>query len=967
LQLAAQHMNSPPLLDPLPLADRPVIARALAKAADQRFPSCRELVEALFKAQADSTSSAGLGRSAPIARTIDSPTPGIRRVTPPATDSSEEDLLNQKTIANFSLQRKSALAPADQQHADDRLSTTSNPLARPKAHLRPTLFLGVGGLAGLTLRSLRQKLTRHFGSLSAVPIFRFLQIDTDRSGLRTWQQGLEGDMADPEESLLLPLYRPEHYRAEAKDLLRWLDRRRLYGIPRSLLTEGIRPLGRLAFATNSADWSARVRDGLQTITSPEAKAAAVDVTGLTLRSDAPRVFLVAGINGGTGGGMLVDMGRELREILGDLDLSWEGLCAMMIHASGDKPGEVDLARVNAYATLTELNHFSRKDSDHASEWPPASEMAEESEAPFHDCYLLHLGEHLSQSEINAGTESLAEYLYLDTAAGAGDFLDHYRQATRKNDRDSATDLQLRTCGVSKLAFPRHAIAHLATPSLCRQLLRRWLQAGGPALEESFKAAALRQAAAAGLEAQSLVDRLHALVRDLWDEEPDKYLQRNLTDWLHEVGPLQRENGRDFVLTQLLAKIADIVGHDTPGAANSYEPKPVEVAIRNEAQELAAKVKQEVVLWLSAQVDGHKGRLQVVDYAARCLLQQLTFLIESATYLLEQGRKNQKFLRVELADADFSAGGSSSRWLGLSRRPPAKNDPMPRLMETCRLRLKQLVLENVIAIFRAVSNDILKFKQELGLIRVKLEHLADTFADQEAARKATAGSDGGATWLTWLFPKGQSSVLAAVEALRGQMETELLPAFEDELCSEVLKPPAGFWSLLDRQSDRLDKLRSQMESRARAAVLGALQQINAAGLFLESDSASAVSERVLAGHIQGAAPQFMTPDSWHHLVMALPRGRASEQLKAMIAAACPGEPTTTIPSDGDVVLCFEATHLNLGVIAGSFGSGEKEFYNVARQAMTRTDVSWSLLAQEPSCATVVTENSLSPHHVLARNG
>src|SRR5262249_52995644 len=47
LQLALQHTSAPPLLDALPPADRPAIARSLAKSPEQRFSSCRELLEAL--------------------------------------------------------------------------------------------------------------------------------------------------------------------------------------------------------------------------------------------------------------------------------------------------------------------------------------------------------------------------------------------------------------------------------------------------------------------------------------------------------------------------------------------------------------------------------------------------------------------------------------------------------------------------------------------------------------------------------------------------------------------------------------------------------------------------------------------------------------------------------------------------------------------------------------------------------
>src|SRR5438105_15506516 len=43
MQLSIQHTRGRPLLDPLPAHDRPVIARALAKVPEQRYPTCRQL------------------------------------------------------------------------------------------------------------------------------------------------------------------------------------------------------------------------------------------------------------------------------------------------------------------------------------------------------------------------------------------------------------------------------------------------------------------------------------------------------------------------------------------------------------------------------------------------------------------------------------------------------------------------------------------------------------------------------------------------------------------------------------------------------------------------------------------------------------------------------------------------------------------------------------------------------------
>ena len=59
-QLALQHMTEPPDLSMLPEADRPIVARALAKDPDERFPSCTAFVRALGVPR-DGTGSSGSG------------------------------------------------------------------------------------------------------------------------------------------------------------------------------------------------------------------------------------------------------------------------------------------------------------------------------------------------------------------------------------------------------------------------------------------------------------------------------------------------------------------------------------------------------------------------------------------------------------------------------------------------------------------------------------------------------------------------------------------------------------------------------------------------------------------------------------------------------------------------------------------------------------------------------------------
>src|SRR5262249_1676118 len=263
--------------------------------------------------------------------------------------------------------------------------------------LRPTLFVGVGGLGCATLRHVKQRLQQKFGTSEALSLFRFLGLDTDRTELRQAQQEGSGAPLSPNEILPIPLESSEHYRAKSKAILKWLDRRWLFGIPRSLSTERIRPLGYLAFVDHAVEILAKLREELAALTNPD-DLSALEEAGYVFRTRNPRIYLVASIAGATGGGTLIGLAYALQQVLGELEVDSDGLCGLLLHATSPKPSEKDIACVNALATLTELKHFSNSASAYPGD--PAHHLSafDPETLPFRDCYLIQLGDQLSKEE-----------------------------------------------------------------------------------------------------------------------------------------------------------------------------------------------------------------------------------------------------------------------------------------------------------------------------------------------------------------------------------------------------------------------------------------------------------------------------------------------------------------------------------------------------------------------------------------
>ena len=425
-QLAVQHMHSPPLLNSLPAADRPAIARGLSKLPVQRFSSCREMVDHL----------------AGVAERKDSPREAPQQARPQHDEAetvrdggqprSTVDLRSTPCgsfLDETSNHRRTSGAVEAEEH---ELPLPPLPAPNVEAGIRPTVIIGIGGMAAHVLRRLRRRLQQRFGDRDAVPAFQLLLLDTDPQALRAAEQGDPDDALLPRETLYLPLRKPAEYRAASDKILGWLSR--ALALQHTAFAPHGRGCGRsVAWRTSTMpSWSKR---------EFERRLPKASRRNRSPRPSRPpasgfvpmrrRVFVLSSISGGTGGGMLFDAAYAVRQLLAEMGFDQRDVCGVMSHATLNKNAANDLRKANAYAALTELhffNHCGGGFKTGAASVLPAGEL---SEPPFTDAYLINLGDNLSEAELETGCSAIARYLYLDVATACGRLLDQCREATRE--------------------------------------------------------------------------------------------------------------------------------------------------------------------------------------------------------------------------------------------------------------------------------------------------------------------------------------------------------------------------------------------------------------------------------------------------------------------------------------------------------------------------------------------------------
>jgi serine/threonine protein kinase len=741
LQLAAQHINSQPLLSPLPSGDRNAIAKALSKVPEQRFPSCLKMVEAII---------AG-GRSLNVGPVVSVPSraPGdskfILAKTPPVkTEPAASSAgLNLPTLSRTTPISESELPAAG---SSPGLRPAPTPVPSGKPGLRPTLFLGIGGLAAATLRRLKKRLYDQYDGPGETPIFRFLLVDTDRECLRSARQGDPDEALDVAETLLTPLHVPEHYRSESKQLLRWLDRRWLYGIPRSLLTEGLRPLGRLAFVENAGSILDQLREILAQITSPQALSDTMNATGAEIRDQAPRVFVVASLAGGTGSGMVVSMAYAVRQVLGELGLSARGLCGLFPYATSPKVTEQEMARINACATLGEIDHFSRADTAYPGDPDHDLQPFRASHPPFEECYLVHLGEQLNEAEVESATDALADYLFLDASPAGGAFLDQLREQAHAVPRRPGAPFLFRSFGLSRIGAQGERPLDLAANLLCRRLTERWLAGVGEAEMKYLEREAQRLAVQQGLEEETLLSRMQTVVAVSVGQPQEAAISKILATAAEAAG----SDNHQHMLDPLDRAFTLIL---TPAESSETVCPFFLMAVRKVAEERGTEISRTLVDWLMKLVEMPGKRFKAGASTASFLAKEVKTLAEKIKARLDQVTAARVALRHQI-EAEKIGKGASLSWLGraLGGGRPAED----KLPGYCRLWLQAVAEENVLVILDVVKKSLKAFLADLALRQERVAEFAREFSsaiDNELAPNASTsplpkiegGADSPAGW------------------------------------------------------------------------------------------------------------------------------------------------------------------------------------------------------------------------------
>lgn len=321
-ELARQHLNQAPELEPLPPADRNIVRRALSKAPQDRYATCRQFVDQLLKV-----------RSTVV--------PVMENSEKPAHPANDTSTLHQQPAATQSWNN----GHRQTFHRAVTVETLAGHCLRTRS-----MFVGIGGQGVLALRELRRDVLQNVDDRFSVDDHEWLAIDTAQEELNEVTSGSGLEKVPWESAVALPIQSPHSYRKYDPAAFTPLSRRWLYNIPRSLKTEGVRPIATLSLL---AHYSA-----LQTIL--EKKFARLIQSQLADReTQAPvSIYLLASLHGGTGAALLAELGMMVRSAMKRLNFTnYRVSAAVSIATTSNSQVGPNLPSANALVSLSELSHW----------------------------------------------------------------------------------------------------------------------------------------------------------------------------------------------------------------------------------------------------------------------------------------------------------------------------------------------------------------------------------------------------------------------------------------------------------------------------------------------------------------------------------------------------------------------------------------------------------------------------------
>lgn len=867
-QLILQHLQNAYDLTPMPVNDRPILARALSKNPEDRFASCVELIEFLRKigAATKSTSTSDSKLSAPPPPGSDKAGPSVLKTVGARGKAGPVKPVEPNFEVDKELLGPKPVAPAGDDANPSVLRTRMGAGKRKKPQLssahelpgliQPSVIIGLGQLGIDTLTQLHQRLGIELGHDSS-PHLRFLAIDTDPGAIQTAVNSQDRFPIRAQETFLARLQRPSHYLKTRDGKLptdAWLNPKLLYRLPREQNGAGLRALGRLAYVDNVRAISRRIEAELLACCSQDTPHD-YESDDLGVRSNQPRVYIASSLTGNTGSGMLLDVAYLVRRLLNQQGHR-ESEIVGLFYVPEVVPERVPLVAIsNAHASLVELQQYSQSDAVFSAQYEtvggtPKGEGLMESGPAFQRCFLVTLPRptgKVAQVENTPATSRVADFIFRDAATLLGRACDEERMA-KEGPKSGAIlgGTTMAAAGVFRVHWPRHAILEQTARRLCTQITTRWMSKDASALADTLRQWTHESWDSLGMRPENLIERFQQLQQHSLQQSPEQLLADILAP-LHEVLSAQAKSPRVNVTPVVkgldaLEKLLGIPDDARTAKHLNTEPATIERALSDISNVIADECEQKLAELAVRLLEDPNYRLAGAEEALRQFCATVEQALQSQEVLAKEltDKASQLFKRIQqYVDKPLEAPtGSATHWIAGKRAPATKAaattptlSPMD-LFELTRTytktRYHSLVLTHLNRLYVSLRGHLSDQIREVGFCRQRLGELQRILQPTAAAKDSVQTSARERT----LFPSGCMDLKDTLAWIHQSITADDLLVLDDRIQGWIRLHAQALLQICMGSSAHVRNLAPAMLREAEEFLLERLRGASVAEMYLD---------------------------------------------------------------------------------------------------------------------------------------
>ena len=878
-QLAAQHMHGKPDLRTLPISDQSVVAKALSKDPGDRYKSCSQFAEQLTNRKTR------------------------KRVIKSAAKVREKiDTASETVVFGGNESRKHT-----EMFSDSRLTFNSidleaidPPQCDPKsAQFQPTLVIGVGNSSSQVLEKIKRRMVARHGDADLLPSLGLLCIDSDRDALAKLSVGRDPASIKVSETLSVPLRRSDQYRQRSKLDLSWLSRRWIYNVPRSLQTEGLRPLGRLVFVDHFETICEKISTAIKEVMKAENIANTCETLGLNPATDQKlKIVLVSNIAGGIGSGMTNDLAYTIRLLVAEQGFKNSELIGMLMF--GEMVGrEAGLATANAFAYLSELRHFA----DGGYPGDPRIGIPEfEDDLPYDHAYGIRLNSEREQSMTDF--DRIAEYVCLSHTTNCHVFFDAAREQEKEHE-----EFGFRSFGVSVCGPGLQIQGHDAVNKLSKHLIDQWT------IEERVEVFCPQEFAERRFEEfeLSLKDATAKAIKSF--SELDEW--KSATNSIQQAGQVLLTKFGSPTFTQIDNYFDGILDAPSWRKDEFSSPPDLNLAIENELNVEAHLLGDELSLGILDLLNANSISFPRTEKALQSCLTMIEQEQESAMNGLHSFGNIMKKMHAQFNE------------LAERKLPPQKlQSEVLRFIDSYgTIRMQELALRCCRDHYRVIKSCLMSTEEMIKKFRLQLKMVGDDFGVTEEVKRSAKYT-----------PTIQQMLVDSVDENRKQLIFEMETLVLDAIGS------AGeqFLNVLSDSVNWQKQLPSTIREAAQSVLSNAFKNISVDKIVAKNQIQPAALKSWLNEQLNEATPSITDCGGSAALLVGQPSRAVKSQICNVITNSFDIKLMEIYGTTGDFVVCFEAEQILLANVAFSILKDAPEATEIAKRIQSRTDIDWTSL-------------------------